>query len=262
MDKSWDEKNLIEQQNSCENKKELETNDITNETNKTSCEKECKDTGPKWTKRCPECNKIQIYKTRHSYWNAKNRTTICTSCKNSGCNNPFYKKHHTDVHKKKLSDIQKKDGSYRYKNLGGNPKKMKKVCKKCGIDYFVIKSRQSSMYCNYKCALIDNFGFGDNKMTSPEVKVAAYLKDNNIEYKYNYELHGKLYDFYIPKTNTLIEVDGIYWHGKNKKIEELNSTQIKNKKNDEIKIRLAIENGYNLVRIWEDEVKNVSKYLC
>ena len=99
-------------------------------------------------------------------------------------------------------------------------------------------------------------------MSKPEIEVEKYLKDNNIEYKYNYELCGKLYDFYIPSINTLIEVDGIYWHGKNKKINDLNETQVRNRKNDQIKDRLAVDNGYNLIRIWEDEVKNVSKYIC
>ena len=74
-------------------------------------------------------------------------------------------------------------------------------------------------------------------------------------------MYGKLYDFYIPSTNTLIEVDGIYWHGKHKNLEDLNDTQMKVRKNDEIKNRLANENGYTLIRIWEDEVKDVSKYL-
>ena len=72
---------------------------------------------------------------------------------------------------------------------------------------------------------------------------------------------GKLYDFYIPSNNTLIEVDGVYWHGKNKKLNELNKTQLKNHKNDKIKTRLAKKHGYNLIRIWEDEGKNVSKYI-
>lgn len=44
-------------------------------------------------------------------------------------------------------------------------------------------------------------------------------------------------------------------------LNELSETQMKNRKNDEIKDRLAMDNGYNLIRIWEDEVKNVSEYI-
>lgn len=244
-----------------ENKNESVINDITNDIKKTFCKKECKDIGKKWTKNCPKCNKEQFYKSKKSFWNANKLNSICTSCKNKGKNNPFYGKKHTSQHKDKLSSIQKVEGSFRYKNFGGNPKKTNKICKKCNIGFKTVYSNKS-VYCSYKCALKDNFGFNFNKMSKPEIEVEKYLKDNNIEYKYNYELCGKLYDFYIPSINTLIEVDGIYWHGKNKKINDLNETQVRNRKNDQIKDRLAVDNGYNLIRIWEDEVKNVSKYIC
>ena len=243
-----------------ENKNKFVINDITNDINKISCEKECKDIGKKWTKKCPKCNKEQFYKNKRSFWNASKSNSICKSCKNKGKNNPFYGKKHTLQHKDKLSSIQKTKGSFRYKNFGGNPKKIDKICKKCSVKFKTVYSNKN-VYCCYKCALKDNFGFGFNKMTKPEIEVEKYLKDSNIKYKYNYELCGKLYDFYIPSINTLIEVDGIYWHGKNKNLNDLSETQARNRKNDKIKDRLAVDNGYNLIRIWEDEVKNVSKYI-
>lgn len=243
-----------------DNKNEFVINDITKNINQNFYKKECNDIGKVWRKNCPKCNKEQFYKSKRSFWNANKLNSICRSCKNAGENNPFYGRKHTVEHKSKLSHIQKTEGSYRYKNFGGNPPKINKNCKQCNIEfktYFLNKR----IYCSYSCALKDNFGFNSEKKTKPEIIVENYLKDNNIKYIYNYELCGKLYDFYIPHTNTLIEVDGIYWHGKNKKFDELNETQLKNYKNDKIKTRLAEKYGYNLIRIWEDEVKNVSKYI-
>ena len=243
-----------------ENKNEFGTKDITLDINQNFYEKECSDIGKMWIKNCPVCDVKQSYKSKRSFWNANKLNSICRSCKNKGTNNPFYGKKHTSEHKNKLSAIQKREGSFRYKQFGGNPKKIDKICKKCSFKFKTVYSNRS-VYCCYECSLKDNFGFSFNKMTKPEIEVENYLKDSNIEYKYNYELCGKLYDFYIPSTNTLIEVDGVYWHGKNKKLNELNNTQLKNYKNDKIKTRLAKKHGYNLIRIWEDEVKNVSKYI-
>jgi very-short-patch-repair endonuclease len=243
-----------------ENKNEFVIKDITNDINQNSYKKECKDIGKKWIKNCPNCSKIQTYKSIRSFWNAKRLNSICYSCKNFGNNNPFYGKKHTNEHKEKISDVQIKSGSFRYKNKGGNPKKLIKNCKFCKKVYKTIQSNKS-VYCCYKCALKDNFGFDYNKKTKPEMYVEKYLKDNNISYKYNYELCGKLYDFYIPTFNLLIEVDGTYWHGKNKSLNELNSIQLKNYQNDKIKNGLAEKHGYNLLRVWEDELENVSKYL-
>ena len=64
------------------------------------------------------------------------------------------------------------------------------------------------------------------------------------------------YDFYIPSKNTLIEIDGIYWHGKGIDDAKLNETQKRNRLNDNRKTCIAKENGYDLIRIWEDEIED------
>lgn len=51
------------------------------------------------------------------------------------------------------------------------------------------------------------------KKTSLEKRFEQFLKDQNIiDYVFQYFLHGKYYDFYIPTLNLLVEVDGEYWH--------------------------------------------------
>lgn len=55
-------------------------------------------------------------------------------------------------------------------------------------------------------------------------------------------------------------MDGIYWHGKNKTWNELNATQRRVITNDKKKNQIAYDNGYDIIRVWEDEVEFVSKY--
>lgn len=74
-----------------------------------------------------------------------------------------------------------------------------------------------------------------------------------VEWKHGWK---KFYDFYLPKYDALIEVDGVYWHGKNLDYNDLNSTQKHTRNNDIVKNALAKEHNYKLIRVWEDEIDN------
>lgn len=213
-----------------------------------------------WYKSC-SCGNEQHYSSYKSAVNAVKHKKRCRQCVNSGPNNPFYGKHHTLKHKKRLSQIQKTNGSYRYKNKGDQPKKICLICKSCSKQFFVINSRKNSKYCTYKCAAIDNFGFSEYKKTKPEIEFENFLIKNNIQYKYGFYLCGKIYDFLLIKKNLIVEIDGVYWHGKGLSESKLNNVQKRNIKNDLLKNSIAKENGYKLIRIWEDEIKNVSEHL-
>jgi very-short-patch-repair endonuclease len=76
----------------------------------------------------------------------------------------------------------------------------------------------------------------------------------NILYEKQYSVDGRCFDFYIPSKNLLIEVDGIYWHGRNIGDDKLNVDQANSRRNDKYKNELAIRKGYNLLRVWEDEL--------
>src|SRR5208282_1479744 len=99
--------------------------------------------------------------------------------------------------------------SYRYKKQGKNPDKIKKKCGWCRINFDVVQSQQRRKYCSYKCAVNDNFGFDPLNKTEPEKKFENWLQTKNISYKSPFPLKGKLYDFYIPSKNILVEIDGI-----------------------------------------------------
>ena len=94
------------------------------------------------------------------------------------------------------------------------------------------------------------------KMTSVELMFESVLKNLKIEYETQKIIKNKIFDFYIPKNNLLIEVDGCYWHGNPEKYKILNNTQKKNKINDVFKDSLAKGLNYKIERVWESDLKN------
>ena len=76
-----------------------------------------------------------------------------------------------------------------------------------------------------------------------------------LEFEIEFELGGKFYDFYLPDSNTLVEIDGAYWHSRGIAYKDMTLTQKKNYENDKIKDKLAVDNGFGIIRIWEDEIK-------
>jgi very-short-patch-repair endonuclease len=97
-----------------------------------------------------------------------------------------------------------------------------------------------------------------NKMTQPEKVFEDILKEIDVEYELQKVIDSKIFDFYIPSKNMIIEVDGDYWHANPLIYEgkELNKIQVKNKKNDEFKEILAKGNGYLFERVWEYDLNN------
>lgn len=106
-------------------------------------------------------------------------------------------------------------------------------------------------------------GLKNKKTTSIEIKLGSLLLINNIKYETQYDVYydnGKyrVYDFYLCDYNLLIEADGDYWHANPNKYKEfqlLTEVQKINIENDKFKDRLAKENGYNLIRFWETDIK-------
>lgn len=87
-----------------------------------------------------------------------------------------------------------------------------------------------------------------------------FLDKLNIRYIYQFEAKEikRFYDFYLPDSNLLIEIDGDYYHS-NPLIYEgkkLNRMQIRNKKIDEYKNKWALMNCIPIMRIWEYDIRN------
>lgn len=99
--------------------------------------------------------------------------------------------------------------------------------------------------------------YGTSKL---EVDFAANFLDKlGVEYKYQFEAKdiGRFYDYYLPNSNLIIEVDGDYWHGNKEKYsdEELNRSQKKARRVDELKNKWALMHGIPILRLWESEIR-------
>lgn len=95
---------------------------------------------------------------------------------------------------------------------------------------------------------------GKTRDTKPEKKVKAILEIMSLPFEHPYQVEDKVYDFFIPSLNLLIEVDGIYWHAKGLSDHQMNTMQRKHKTNDTYKTNLAQNLGFGLLRVWEDEI--------
>lgn len=109
-----------------------------------------------------------------------------------------------------------------------------------------------------------------NTKSKLEQKFEDMMKEVGIQFLNQFPLDGYLFDFYIPKHNVLIEVDGDWYHCNPdihpEPIHEIQKfvTENDNKKNEVVK-----NNDITLLRFWEKDINNnpemikleLSKYL-
>jgi G:T-mismatch repair DNA endonuclease (very short patch repair protein) len=100
------------------------------------------------------------------------------------------------------------------------------------------------------------------RKTSIEKEVETFLINNKINYKYNFILNRYQFDFLLNDYNTIIEVQGDYWHANplyysdtNINLKKLNEIQ-KYKVSMDIIKNDFIKNNYNIIYLWETEIKN------
>jgi hypothetical protein len=68
----------------------------------------------------------------------------------------------------------------------------------------------------------------------------------------DYQVDGRWYDAFIPSKNLLVEFDGDFWHPKT--LDECQyDFQIQNYHNDQKKNKIALDNGFDLIRIRQSE---------
>lgn len=101
---------------------------------------------------------------------------------------------------------------------------------------------------------------GKVKRSNLEYKFEGILQTLNLNFIHSYYIKEikKIYDFYLPEYNMLIEVDGDFWHcNPNTKfsIPECKTQEI-NINNDKIKNQWAQDNNYKLLRFWEYDINN------
>ena len=97
---------------------------------------------------------------------------------------------------------------------------------------------------------------------STEMRLIAFFKANGIKgWRRNYPLTGKP-DFVFPKLKTVIFADGCFWHGhdcRNTRPEQNKEYWTKkrerNVRRDQEVTATLTRRGWNVVRIWECEIK-------
>lgn len=192
--------------------------------------------------------------------NEKSKTGVIKSC--SYCDKQMYvplwedntKKYCSKGCKQKSSLVEKVSVMCSLEGCYNQIEKSKKLL-----------SKTNNHYCSRKCASIAGRLMaqqsGKIKGTKPELAFMKWCDENNIEYIHQHPVPWKKgwkkwYDFFLPQYNLLIEIDGVYWHGKGLEDSQLNEQQQNTRKNDIEKNKLAIVRGFNLLRVWEDDIKN------
>ncbi|MCK9370202.1 NUMOD3 domain-containing DNA-binding protein [Candidatus Dojkabacteria bacterium] len=165
----------------------------------------------------------------------------------SGKNNPFFGRKHSFETKEKLMNINKG------KIISDKQKAKLREFYKNNPQYIINQRNRAIARIKeqdqVKC------------YTSIELIINRVLQERGIKAEKQYVCGGFVFDFAIPENKILIECDGDYWHYNNKVIKnkEPNSLQKSNIKSDSKKNKFAKENGWVLIRLWENEIRNNSK---
>jgi very-short-patch-repair endonuclease len=108
-----------------------------------------------------------------------------------------------------------------------------------------------------KLGLFDEFS--TKNISSLELKIKEFLKENNIIFEQQYLLPNSLYrvDFFIKEKNLIIEILGDYWHC-NPEIYSKPKDDIQAKKilSDKKKMTFIKSNNYNILCFWENDILN------
>lgn len=103
-----------------------------------------------------------------------------------------------------------------------------------------------------------------SKNTKPELLFQNILDNLNIEYLKQKVIRKYRCDFYIPEYHLIVEIDGDYWHANPAKYSAEDLIGAKKQlakeiwENDKKKSSTIISEGYNLIRYWASELKNIS----
>jgi G:T-mismatch repair DNA endonuclease (very short patch repair protein) len=179
----------------------------------------------------------------------------------SGDKNGFYGKSHSDD----TVNIIKSKLNYYWENMNDKTrnewsqrasKREKKRMKDNPIEYRRQKANAARVSHRSQ--------FMNIKMNKIESIVYDYLKSLNITVDYSAILASYQYDFIIKGKRILIEVHGDYWHGNPKYYSingsndkrKLNQIQLSKQERDREKEKWAISRGFNLIKLWEDEINN------
>lgn len=123
-------------------------------------------------------------------------------------------------------------------------------CLHCGEEFIAAAQRvrdENPQFCSIRC-------YRSSRLkTSLEIKIGIALEELKLKFVDEFRPKGtrRVYDFYLPDYNVLIEVDGEFWHY-SKWAKENGLSQRDKQKN-----KWAKDNGFKLVRIREKDIKEI-----
>ena len=103
-----------------------------------------------------------------------------------------------------------------------------------------------------------------SKFTKPEKLFASLLDKLELNYETQYAVNKYKCDFFIPKYNLIVEIDGDYWHANPAKYKEndlIGGKKMLAKdiwKKDNNKTLDILNEGYKVLRYWASSIKNTS----
>jgi len=193
--------------------------------------------------KCPKCSKVSLL-AECSWREAKRLKRLCRSCAMKKWQDEKYGK---KIISKFTSTCPKcgKIKQHKWSNLSPTQAESlsetmsQKMCKSCSnSEYYTLSKKK--------------------KNTKPERELKIILKELGIKFKQSYKYKGYYFDFYLPELDILVEVDGVYWHGKGLSWGELNETQKNSRTNEKKKNKLCFDSQKPLIRLWGDEInKNI-----
>jgi len=106
-----------------------------------------------------------------------------------------------------------------------------------------------------------------SKNTSIENKIFSYLRKNGIYFQKHYKKAPGNPDIALPRKKKAVFIDGDFWHGwkfkerRNKLPKVYWRTKIENNmKRDNKNRRMLKKEGWELLRVWEHQLKDNSGY--
>ena len=155
----------------------------------------------------------------------------------------------------------------RVKMSANNPNpakdKIKVLCWTCKVEFEVFPSvykKQDTHCCSWECYQERRKRKGFNLLneeTDIERIVREYLESEDVIFETQKSVYPYWCDFYIPETNTVLEVFGDYWHANPVKY-GLGDAEDKYRevwRRDAERANYIIEKGYSVKILWEKTIK-------
>lgn len=223
--------------------------------------------------RCDKCESLTEIRFRSALLK---KEYVCQSCNKTGGLNPFYGKTHTTEKKQQHSQFMKNryvgenNAFYGKTHTDDTKEILRQKCGRAGEANGFYGRTHSEDFKKNHSVFMKTIGKRSKeyyslmgvksvnsrpKKTKIEKTTEKKLQELGIEFKYNFILQNKAqYDFLI-NNNIVLEVHGDFWHGNPEVYSTLTERQEYKKKRDNEKQKLAEDNGYKYLVIWESQIK-------